>query len=392
MIPPSRALPPPEKADAVVANNPAWPKDPDVSRRKAEAALERNRNISDEREREQNRLRPDQLTPGGSPTHARARNRRRRPTSPYGSGDAVPPTELGAKSNFGADCSARIMTRSRQVHRRAAAHRADRAAARLPDAVAGSALRRSARPRPLRKPEDYAGHTRSMAKAADNRAGADPVPIRCASCAVRRRDLAWGVTNAKRCKVSKRVRSNALLALAAIAILAAALATPALAAEPAGAKVADFTLANGLELVVIPDHRAPVVTHMIWYKVGAADETPGKSGLAHFLEHLMFKGTAKNPTGLFSQVVARIGGQENAFTSNDYTGYFQRVPSEQAQDRDGIRGRPHDRPVAHRPGGAAGARRHPRGAQSADRRTIRARGSASRSMPRCSSIILTASR
>jgi zinc protease len=111
-------------------------------------------------------------------------------------------------------------------------------------------------------------------------------------------------------------------------MLAAALATPSLAAEPAGAPVADFTLANGLELVVIPDHRAPVVTHMIWYKVGAADETPGKSGLAHFLEHLMFKGTAKNPTGRFQQVVARVGGQENAFTSNDYTGFFQRVPSD----------------------------------------------------------------
>ncbi len=115
---------------------------------------------------------------------------------------------------------------------------------------------------------------------------------------------------------------------AAIAFLAAALATSSLAAEPAGAPIADFTLANGLQLVVIPDHRAPVVTHMIWYKVGAADETPGKSGLAHFLEHLMFKGTAKNPTGHFSQVVARIGGQENAFTSNDYTGFYQRVPSE----------------------------------------------------------------
>ncbi|MDP2298868.1 MAG: pitrilysin family protein [Pseudolabrys sp.] len=101
------------------------------------------------------------------------------------------------------------------------------------------------------------------------------------------------------------------------------------AAEQAGAKVSDFRLENGLQLVVIPDHRAPVVTHMIWYKVGAADETPGKSGLAHFLEHLMFKGTAKNPAGRFSTVVARIGGQENAFTSNDYTGYFQRVPTEQ---------------------------------------------------------------
>src|SRR4051812_36818045 len=68
---------------------------------------------------------------------------------------------------------------------------------------------------------------------------------------------------------------------------------------------------------------------MLWYKVGSADETPGKSGLAHFLEHLMFKGTAKNPSGRFSQIVATIGGQENAFTSADYTGYFQRVPREE---------------------------------------------------------------
>jgi len=101
------------------------------------------------------------------------------------------------------------------------------------------------------------------------------------------------------------------------------------AADEAADKIADFTLSNGLELVVIPDHRAPVVTHMVWYKVGAADETPGKSGLAHFLEHLMFKGTAKHPAGQFSEVVARIGGQENAFTSYDYTAFFQRVPSEQ---------------------------------------------------------------
>ncbi len=114
-----------------------------------------------------------------------------------------------------------------------------------------------------------------------------------------------------------------------MALAMPSMATSAFAAEAAGPKVADFRLANGLQLVVIPDRRAPVVTHMIWYKVGAADETPGKSGLAHFLEHLMFKGTAKNPAGKFSTVVARIGGQENAFTSNDYTGYYQRVPAEQ---------------------------------------------------------------
>jgi zinc protease len=116
--------------------------------------------------------------------------------------------------------------------------------------------------------------------------------------------------------------------LSAAAIFAAALAAPVLAADENGGKIADFTLPNGLELVVIPDHRAPVVTHMIWYEVGAADETPGKSGLAHFLEHLMFKGTAKHPAGQFSKVVSRLGGRENAFTAYDYTGYFQRVPSE----------------------------------------------------------------
>src|ERR1700685_1393282 len=96
--------------------------------------------------------------------------------------------------------------------------------------------------------------------------------------------------------------------------------------------VVNFTLANGLEVVVIPDYRAPVVTHMIWYKVGAADETPGKSGLAHFLEHLMFKGTEKNPGDAFSQDVAEIGGQENAFTASDYTGFFQRVPREHLKE------------------------------------------------------------
>ena len=92
---------------------------------------------------------------------------------------------------------------------------------------------------------------------------------------------------------------------------------------------ASFTLKNGLQVVVIPDHRTPVVTQMIWYRVGSADETPGKSGLAHFLEHLMFKGTSKHPVGEFSQTVLRVGGNENAFTSTDYTGYFQRVPREQ---------------------------------------------------------------
>src|SRR5262249_36083724 len=112
------------------------------------------------------------------------------------------------------------------------------------------------------------------------------------------------------------------------ALLVAAAAAPTTSVAHSGPDVSHFTLANGLELVVIPDHRTPVVTHMIWYKVGSADETPGKSGLAHFLEHLMFKGTAKHPIGQFSHKVSTIGGQENAFTSTDYTGYFQRTSRE----------------------------------------------------------------
>ncbi len=86
-----------------------------------------------------------------------------------------------------------------------------------------------------------------------------------------------------------------------------------------------FTLDNGLQVVVLPDHRAPVVTSMVWYRVGSADEQWGKSGLAHFLEHLMFKGTKTVPPGAFSQTIARNGGQDNAFTSSDYTAYYERV-------------------------------------------------------------------
>ena len=89
-----------------------------------------------------------------------------------------------------------------------------------------------------------------------------------------------------------------------------------------------FTLDNGMQVIVIPNHRVPVVTHMVWYKVGAADETPGKSGLAHFVEHLMFKGTDNIPPGEFSKRVKALGGQDNAFTSQDYTAYFQSVAVE----------------------------------------------------------------
>ncbi|MBP9183919.1 MAG: insulinase family protein [Fuscovulum sp.] len=92
--------------------------------------------------------------------------------------------------------------------------------------------------------------------------------------------------------------------------------------------VTTFTLDNGLEVVVIEDHRAPVVVQMIWYKAGAADEPPGKSGIAHFLEHLMFKGTEKVAPNAFSALVEAQGGDDNAFTSWDYTSYFQRIAAD----------------------------------------------------------------
>jgi zinc protease len=122
------------------------------------------------------------------------------------------------------------------------------------------------------------------------------------------------------------------LSVSKIPLLVFSLLAACASAAAAGPDITDFTLGNGLEVVVVPDHRAPVVTHMIWYKVGAADEIAGKSGLAHFLEHLMFKGTTQNPGDRFSQEVADIGGQENAFTTSDYTGFFQRVPRDHLKE------------------------------------------------------------
>ncbi len=92
-----------------------------------------------------------------------------------------------------------------------------------------------------------------------------------------------------------------------------------------------MVLDNGMQVVVVENHRAPVVTHMVWYRVGAMDEPPGKSGIAHFLEHLMFKGTDTVAPGEFSATVARNGGQDNAFTSQDYTAYFQSVASDRLE-------------------------------------------------------------
>jgi zinc protease len=106
--------------------------------------------------------------------------------------------------------------------------------------------------------------------------------------------------------------------------IALTLTLPARADVP----VTTFSLDNGLKVVVIEDHRAPVVVQMIWYRVGAADEPPGDSGIAHFLEHLMFKGTEKVAPNAFSGIVEAQGGDDNAFTSWDYTAYFQRIAAD----------------------------------------------------------------
>ena len=89
--------------------------------------------------------------------------------------------------------------------------------------------------------------------------------------------------------------------------------------QVASAEVFEKTLANGLKVIVKEDHRAPVVVQQVWYKAGSMDEVTGKTGVAHALEHMMFKGTKRVPAGEFSRLIAAAGGRENAFTSDDYT-------------------------------------------------------------------------
>ncbi|HBX91303.1 MAG TPA: insulinase family protein, partial [Hyphomonas sp.] len=119
----------------------------------------------------------------------------------------------------------------------------------------------------------------------------------------------------------KRIFAGGLFALSAFA-------SSAVADESAWTPTV-FNLDNGMEVVVVPDHRAPVVTHMVWYKVGAVDEAEGKSGIAHLFEHVMFKETDDLAPGEFDSIVSRNGGVSNAFTSWDYTAYFERVAKDQ---------------------------------------------------------------
>ena len=96
--------------------------------------------------------------------------------------------------------------------------------------------------------------------------------------------------------------------------------------------IVQHTLPNGMQVIVKVDRRAPTAVHMVWVRVGSMDEVDGKTGIAHVLEHMLFKGTDTLAPGEFSRRVAALGGRENAFTSRDYTGYFQMIPAERVPD------------------------------------------------------------
>ena len=132
-----------------------------------------------------------------------------------------------------------------------------------------------------------------------------------------------------------RIAAYGLAALSAFGLSAAApgrAATPAQVAPPARASAApqvfQFALQNGMQVLVIPDHRAPVVTQMLWFKVGGVDDPPGLSGLAHFFEHMMFRGTKQVPGDGYSQIIAKNGGDENAFTTHDFTAFFEQIAAD----------------------------------------------------------------
>ena len=108
--------------------------------------------------------------------------------------------------------------------------------------------------------------------------------------------------------------------------------SPLVWAQPAANSISTYTLPNGMTLVVKSDRRAPTVVHMLWLRVGSMDEVDGVSGVAHVLEHMLFKGTPSVKAGEFSRRVAALGGRENAFTSQDYTGYFQQIPAHRLAD------------------------------------------------------------
>ncbi len=131
------------------------------------------------------------------------------------------------------------------------------------------------------------------------------------------------------CYFRRAIARSSIISMLVLSMLATVTTSSALHAEP---RATTFTLKNGMQVVVIPDTRAPVVTHMVWYRAGASDEPMMSSGIAHFLEHLMFKSTEKIAVGEFSKIIARLGGEDNAFTSQDATAYHQRIAKERLGD------------------------------------------------------------
>ncbi len=128
-----------------------------------------------------------------------------------------------------------------------------------------------------------------------------------------------------------RIALSIALTLGLASVTTAAEHDPVTAGAANRELVTSFVLDNGMQVVVVEDHRAPVVQHMVWYKAGSADEAPGESGVAHFLEHLLFKATDTLKSGELSATVAANGGRDNAFTSYDYTAYFQRVAADRLE-------------------------------------------------------------
>ena len=141
----------------------------------------------------------------------------------------------------------------------------------------------------------------------------------------------------QRAVTPRLVPFSALLTLfPSLLVAAVALFSPLAQAEPAQPQSAplaqQFTLRNGMTLIVKPDHRAPTAVQMLWVRVGSMDEVDGRSGVAHVLEHMMFKGTPTVKAGEFSRRVAALGGQENAFTTKDYTGFYQQIPASRLEE------------------------------------------------------------
>ncbi len=131
--------------------------------------------------------------------------------------------------------------------------------------------------------------------------------------------------------------------LAAWLLAGMAFASPVQAASTSTQPIESFTLKNGMQVIVLPNHRVPAVNHMLWYRIGAADDPRGKSGLAHYMEHLMFKGSPRHAAGEYVRLVSKNGGDHNAFTGRDATSYYvtiakDRLPLAMELEADRMRG------------------------------------------------------